>query len=500
MARFLAIDWDPPKLRVLGAQISKGKARVEQSLSLPLAEELTVKTAPALGKALKDALGQAGIAPAPVLFSLGRDRVIIKEMSIPFVPTYEEPTVVRFQAAKEMTDAATDVTLDYSLLASPKAGQQTPVQVVMVRKAIVSALKALCEAAGLKMHGIVPRPFALAGLLDRNAPSTIPLARGLLVPTGTEEAEFCVYSADRLVWARTLSVDPGLAGEVQKNLMLLAVQKPDLPEVQKIETAGIAGLGNLRVPKEPLESWRDKDVKPQDPVAFLGALGLAELAAKSATLPVNLAAPKEPKPVVDNSKRRRKLGLIAAVILVPVLLAGWYLNLSNMENKIKELQLAKEDLEDFTKKTENEQIDVAGLKEWQNTTISWLDEFFDIAARFPQEEGLRITSAKATLLNKQALKGSGPFAGRIQIHGSMKKASQGDKVDQFASAMRSDKQFIKVHSTTLKTDSFDLIIDVAPRDPSKYTAELVAVPKTKRVVETTPEIEADAAEQGADNE
>ena len=298
------------------------------------------------------------------------------------------------------------------------------------------------------------------------------------MPTGNEEAEFCVYMGDRLVWARTFSVNPGLAGEVQKNLVLLGMQKPDLPEVQKIETTGIVGLGDLRVAKEPLEPWRNKDVKPQDPVAFLGALGLAEVAARSSTLPVNLAAPKEPKPVVDNFERRKKLGIIAAAILLPLLFGGFYWQISKMEREIKELQIAKDDVEDMLRKVEDEKRDVDALKEWQTTTISWLDDLYDIAARFPQEDGLRITSAKAALFNKQQIQANlakgQPFTGAINVHGVMKKASQRNSLLQFTEAMQVDKKFVKTTGLDTKPDSFNLVIHVAPRPAAKYTAMLVA--------------------------
>jgi hypothetical protein len=471
--RFLSIDWDPPKLNVLGVQTGKGKARVEQSLAFPLAHELTPATAAELGRALKDALGQAGLPSSPVLFSVGRDKIILKELSIPYVPAHEEPTVVRFQAAKEMTEAATDCVLDYARLTTPKAGQPTLVQVVIVRKAIVQAVTALCQAAGLKLHAIVPRPFALAGVLDRKTPATIPMTRGLLVPTGTDEADFCVYSADRLMWARTFSVDPGLAGEVQKNLMLLATQKSDLPEVQKIETAGIVALGLLRVPKEPLEAWRDNDVQPQNPVAFLGALGLAEIAAKS--LPVNLAAPKEAKPVVDNFQRRKKYATIAAAILLPLFLGGWYWNKSQKEARIQELEETKIENDERWKKLEPERIDVAAVKDWEDSTISWVDELWDLAARLPHEEGLRITHLSAAPQPRNAA--TGIYTGVIDLRGIMKDSSQVSEVRKFADAMQQEKKFLRVTGPQYAGLTFNFKIEVARRPAAKYTTELKVPPR-----------------------
>ncbi len=495
MPRFLAIDWDPPKLNLLTVQTAKGKARVEQSLVIPLAQDLTPSSASVLGRALKDALAAANVAAAPALFSLGRDRVILKELSIPFVPAHEEPTVVRFQASKELTEAASEVILDYALLSTPKAGEPTRVQVVIVRKAIVSAINALCQAAGLKLQAIVPRPFALAGLFDRKShPATIPLTRGLLVPTGDDEVEFCVYSADRLVWARTLSAGPELASEVQKNLVLLAAQKSELPEVQQIETAGLTNLGPLGAPNEALEPWRDNDARPQNPTAFLAALGLAEAAAKSGGLPVNLAAPKEAKPFVDNFQRRKKFGLIAAAILLPMLFLGFKLFQSKREAQIRQLQTEKADLDNQWKLAEQDRIDIASLKDWEETTISWLDQFYDVAALLPHVQGLRVTQVSATQAQRKQTKDI--YTGRLSIHGVMNSDQDPLIQTQFLDALRKDK-YLKPQSPTFKANEFNVVIGVAPRPASAFLTRLVVPPSARK----TPEaIAVESKMEGSEDE
>src|SRR5207244_1030732 len=103
VARFLAIVWDPPRLCIVAGSTGRGHFRAEQTLSLVLDEDLTPASAEHHGRKLRDALKAANIQPAPVLWSLGRDRVILKELSIPPVSAHEEPALVRFQAAKEMT-------------------------------------------------------------------------------------------------------------------------------------------------------------------------------------------------------------------------------------------------------------------------------------------------------------------------------------------------------------------------------------------------------------
>lgn len=481
MPRYLSIDWEPPKLHLLGVNAGKATSRSEQALSLPLTDDLTTSTASSVGRALKDALASSNIAPAPVLFSVGRDKVILKELMIPFVPAAEEAMVVRFQAAKELTEAANEVVLDYAILTPPQLGRTTRVQVVVVRKSIVAAVTALCQSAGLKLHAIVPRPFALAGLLDRTAASKSPKTRGLLIPISDASVEFCVYSAGCLEWARTLPVGTSLTSEISKNLMLLAAQKPDLPDVDRIETVGVDGLGDVGAPLVPLDPWRADETRPANPNGFLGALGLAELAAGK--LAVNLASPKEPKPVVNRSQQRMKAAGIAAAILVPLLLFGFWFNMSRKRAQIRELEETKLELEEGWKRSEQERTDVAALKEWEQSTISWVNELYDISARLPHAQGFRVTQVSVSQVRRPKDK----FSGNVTVHGLMS-SDQNVLVEQFVESLQADK-YLKAISPSSKANEFTVKIEVAPRPPLHYSATLVVPPQPKAapVAEETPE-------------
>ena len=469
MPRFLSIDWDPPKLNALAVNAGRSSATAEQPLTLALDAELTPATADAIGKKLRDALKTANIVPAPVLFCVGRERVIIKELAVPYAPAHEEPSLVRFQAAKELTDPASEVVLDYAHLSVPKANQPTRVLVVSLRKSHVQALTTVCQSAGLKLAGIAPRFYAALGLSRGHGAATTPICQGFLLGTG-QGAELTVFSGDRILFARALPGGPGLAAEAQRNLLLLASQNPEAGAVQKITVANVPDLGTMTIPVEKFDAGTV-------PSTSLAALGLAELWGRSGVPPVNLAAPKEPRVVTGDNERRIRLAIIAAACLLPVLIAFYYINLSKVRAETRRMQNEKLVLEMEWKKLEQERLDVQGLKDWENTTVSWIDEFHDLAARMPFEKGFRITQIAAAPLTRASgasVAGADKKVARMTIHGVMN-AQQDKFVTALTTAVSKDPH-LSLASPEFKTNEFILKIDVAAQSGKKYATNLVVPP------------------------
>src|SRR5581483_2504362 len=161
LPRFLAIDADAHGLFVAAATLRGGGAiTIEHALALgDETAPLSPANAADLGARLKDLLRQAGVRPAPVLLCIGRDRVIPKAVRHPPTAPAEEPAVVRFQAVRELTENADDVLMDYVPVGEPTAGERQALA-VFVRKQVVQAARQMCEAAGLKLAAVTPRPFA----------------------------------------------------------------------------------------------------------------------------------------------------------------------------------------------------------------------------------------------------------------------------------------------------------------------------------------------------
>src|SRR5262245_56118893 len=163
--RFLALDWDQNQLHLVAATISGGTVRFTRAVLIDEAGTPNPGQVEQLGKLLRDRLKEYNVAPAPVLACVGRERVILKEVRYPAVPPHEEPGIVRFQAVKELTESADDVVIDYVPLPSPAAGGEHRAQVLIVRREMLATWQGICQAAGLRLAGLVPRSHAMmAGL------------------------------------------------------------------------------------------------------------------------------------------------------------------------------------------------------------------------------------------------------------------------------------------------------------------------------------------------
>src|SRR5262245_8516523 len=136
LARFLAMDWDRTSFHILAADVGKQGVRIGQSADWRPEEELFPETAESLGKRLREFLKANGVAPGPVLVSVGRDRVVLKEISYPAVSPNEEPALVRFQATKDLAEAAEDVVLDYAPLPNGSSTTERRALAVILRRDI----------------------------------------------------------------------------------------------------------------------------------------------------------------------------------------------------------------------------------------------------------------------------------------------------------------------------------------------------------------------------
>lgn len=455
MSRYLAIDLDPQGLFVVAGTARGGAARVEHALAWTAADgdgppPLTAQTAKDIGERLKEQLRAAGVAPAPVVVCVGRDKVILKELRYPAVPPAEEPALVRFQAMKEITESADDIVLDYAPLANGAAAGERRSMAVALRKDVFAAIQAMCAAAGLKLAGVSPRPYAVAAGLARafatgatRPPGDEADAVAVLTPGGAG-GEFTVVrngqvSFTRAVNPQVLASESLMLNEVRRNLAVYAGQNPEHPVqgvyVAEAEAAGAVWSGRLEsalaIPVEPYDplAGAADDVAAEVRGRFAGAVGL--LAGRAAdALPINFAAPRQPKVEADPRRKRVMVAALACLLVLGVGGALGFMKLSAAKQRLAMLESDKAALDAEVTRLQPGSSRLAEVDKWEGRSVSWLDELFDLADRWPAGDQVRALEVSTRAIQPDK-------AGRSVAHAELK-VNVAAKADAVKAGSRDD--------------------------------------------------------------
>lgn len=396
MARFLALDGDTTRFQLLSANVKGDSVRLEQSLVWDEDQPINKNNAAAIGERLRAKLREAGIAPAPLLICLGRDRIIVKELKVPKVPLHEEPALVRFQSLKELTEGGDDAVIDYVPIHSSAAERR--VQIMAVRKDLIAACRKIAEVAGLKLATVSPRPFAiLAGLRQAIALGRVPPpgpenAAAAVLVRGDKWGEFAVIHGGELTISRSLSGPPltndsALLGEIRRNLAVHTNQNPEFP-VRALYLAEPDTPGGLRerlqdslaIPVHAYEPAIGVPV-PDGPTGGLaGPAGLFALKA-AGDFQINFIQPRQPKPPKDSFKKVLALTGAAALTFLVVLFAFSTLRISAKKARLLATQKNVTSLQKQLKDLEPESKRIKALDEWNEYEVNWLDELYDMTAR-----------------------------------------------------------------------------------------------------------------------
>ena len=450
MPRFLALDWGPSRIRLVSAVAGRGTVRIEQALAWDEGEALTPATAEALGQRLRERLKAAHVGAAPVLGSLGRDQVIIKEIRYPRVAAAEEPALVRFQAAKELTEATEGLVIDYTPLDRPAAGGEQRALILVARRDLVNAWKAMCRAAGLKLAALTPRPFGLAACLPGAAAPTQGEDASALLAVAADWAEFSVARGQTLLYARPLPLAGAMQPEeIRRNLALYAGQATAAP----VRALFVAEDGDalrsrleelLAIPVPALDPFAGVEAPtpaPSDRAGFGGAVGLVRLWAARGTTPVNFAAPKEPRPVTHTGRRRAlRLAGLAVLGLVVLLILG-NMVLASRRSEVQRLEADRDDAEAQLARLQPDKKRYQDLADWHKTALPVLDELYDLTARFPFKDEVKLTRLEINPLTaktaKEAATRNKEYTTRMVLTGLVP-ANEDDLVERLVDTINRD--------------------------------------------------------------
>ncbi len=489
MARLLAIDWDHHQLQIVAVGTSRKGVAVEKTLAWQLGDELTAANGEALGRKLRDALKAAGIAPAPVVACVGRERVVVKELRYPAVPASEEPALVRFQAAKELSDLPDDVVIDYAPLSPPGQPGERQALAVALRKSAMLGWQALARGLGVRLLALTARPQALVGAVARaQSEGQAPAGEtSAVVAVGGKWAELAIVHQGRMLFARSLAVGAALAGDVKRSLSLfgssagvpaptalLLTGKFDVDLEQKLrESAG--------VPVQRLEVLTKYEAaREAERGGLSAAIGAAHQWARTESLPINFVSPKKPRVAVSSSRQFKIVAAVAALVLVVV--GGVVGNrvLANLRAEIATKTDLKNEKDSAYRKLGQERLDVEALKEWEDTTVPWLDELYDLAARFPHQLGFRVKELTAQQIKRT---GKDPYIAQITFTG-VAKIDQDQLVAQLIDLLNADKHLRATPQRTIVgargDQDFQIKVDVAKQPAARYAATRLIVPPRVR--------------------
>jgi hypothetical protein len=382
--------------------------------------------------------------------------------------------------------------IDYVVTGPGPAGIDRKAAALVVRREMVEAYRKLAEAAGLKLMALTPRFMGTAACL-RNVmgktvvtpPPSPPDGVVCTVLVGEKFAEISMLHGDVFLLARSMPVGPNLAGEIRRNLAVHAGQMPQAP-LAAVYVAG-QGSGELR---HRLGELIEVPVHTFDPFALVETIDLKEVGTNRGTfagamgllvhksqgeLPVNFVSPRQPKPQTNPNYRLIRLAAVAAIVLFVglgvlgrVLHAAWATELSETEveteKRDKELLAARENAKRLK-----------AIDDWDN--LVWLDELYDLNARIPDVNALRVTSYSVEPLTRSS---KSRVVARATIKGKLLSTSNPRKpLDQLVSQMGKEGYY-SVEAPKVENDVFTLVFNAERRAPGDYKHVLKEVSKAVR--------------------
>jgi Tfp pilus assembly PilM family ATPase len=491
VARYLSLDWDHQQLLIVSANVGRGGVQIQKAVAFVETQDPHGGNAEALGKLLRERLDAAGIAPAPVLACVARERLIVKEVKFPHVPPSEEPALVRFQAVKELTDAAEDVIIDYTPINASELGERKALAII-VRKQLLKMYEAVCNAAGLKLVAMAPRGLGtletvrvMAGSTGLNPVALPPDASVAALIMADRWVEFAIIRGDSLLLARSLTPGGALMGEVRRNVSVYAGQNQQRP-LQALFLAGGSEHSLLREGLEdslgipvymldPFRGLQQPDLPADGRGAFAGSVGLLYAWAKNKELAINFVEPKQPKPPSDPNKRKVVFALAGIAAALVIVVSWCYFEVDKQDRQITRLSMDKTDLDGRLVILEEDSKRIKALDDWVKTDINWLDELYDLTDRFPEPVSIRLVSVKGDMVSA----GKDKQVARLEVRGITN--TEREAVEELQGNWRIEKNY-KVDAIQDKPNTvleraifpreYTIVAKFDKRPPDQYTRQL----------------------------
>ncbi len=330
----------------------------------------------------------------------------------------------------------------------------------------------------MKLAALTPRMFGTAAGLRKAAAADDPEGAIAAAVVADRWAEFCVVRGQTPVLARSLSVGPGLAGEVRRNLTVYAGQA-GRPPVRSLQLAG--GGPGLR---ERLSELLDVPIQEFDPFAgaigldvpagtrgaFAGAAGLLFARADSRGLPINFVQPRQPKPPSDPNNRRLALAAVVVAVAVVLGVACLWVVITSARSKLVAIQRQRDTADKDLMAFRQDGKLTKALADWDN--VVWLDELYDLTARIPDVNALRITQISTEPLTRTA---KDRYVARITLKGNCYDEAGRKALNDLIDGFKKDGYY-SPEAPKIQFTQFQLTVKVERRPPADYTRKLPAAP------------------------
>ncbi len=163
----IGVDIGSTAVRV--AEVAPGEVPVVlRAAQTPLApgavENGEVRQPELVAEALRELWGKAGVKGRQVYLGVGNQRVVVREVALPWLPEKELRNSLAFQVQELIPMAADEAVIDFDPLGEADQGGRRMLRILLVaaHKPMISTLVGAVTAAKLEPMGIDLTPFAIA--------------------------------------------------------------------------------------------------------------------------------------------------------------------------------------------------------------------------------------------------------------------------------------------------------------------------------------------------
>lgn len=195
------------------AEVAPGDVPVlRRAAQVPLApgavESGEVRQPDVVAEALRELWGRSGIRSKRVQLGVGNQRVVVREITLPWLPEKELRASLGFQVQEFIPMAVEEAVLDYDVLGEQEQEGRRVLRMMLVaaQRVMIDALVQAVESAKLEVIGIDLTPFALVravGTLDAGLEEETQ-GDEALVDVGAHVTNICVHDRGTTRFVRIL--------------------------------------------------------------------------------------------------------------------------------------------------------------------------------------------------------------------------------------------------------------------------------------------------------